>query len=87
MKNVETQVICDKEKHHYLLVRVGWDNKKYIHHCVLHFDIKGEKVWLQKNNSDQLIADELMAYGVDRQDIVIGIDPEFVRPHSGFAAA
>ena len=84
---VSTQVVADTNNHHYLLMNVGWEGKKYIHHCIIHFDIIGDKVWLQQNWTDTLIADKLIELGVEKSDIVIGTDPEFIRPYNGFAVA
>lgn len=84
---VDTMVIADKEQHHYLLLRVGWQGKKFIHFCLFHFDIKDGKIWIQQNETEELIGDELVKRGVKREEIVLGFQPEHVRPHTGFAAA
>lgn len=84
---VENLVIVDKEHHHYLLLRVGWHRKKFIHFCLFHFDIKDEKVWIQQNETEELVGDELVSRGIRKEDIVLGFQPEHVRPHTGFAAA
>ncbi len=34
---IENQVIFDSEHDHYQLVRVGWENKKRIYNCSIHF--------------------------------------------------
>lgn len=82
---VETQVIADKEGKHYQLYRVGWRGTRYIHLCLFHFDIKNDKVWIQQNETEELVADELVKRGVAREDIVLGFEPAFARPYSGFA--
>lgn len=87
LPKVENQVIIDSTNHHYLLLRVGWNDKEFIHHCVFHFDIKDEKIWLQQNWTEVLVADILVEKGVPKSDIVLGFEPDFMRPYSGFAAA
>lgn len=86
-ESIETQLIADAERHHYQLMRIGWLNKEFIHHCIFHFDIKNSKVWIQQNNTELQVADELMKLGVPASDIVLGFQPESVRPHTGFAVA
>ncbi len=86
--NVETQLMADKERRHYQLLRVGWrNNKRFIHLCLFHFDIKNGKVWIQKNETEELVGDELIKRGVPKNDIILGFQPEYVRPYSGFAVA
>ncbi len=52
----------------------------------MHFDIKEEKVWIQCNWTELDVAEELMAKGVERNDIVLGFIPENERKYTGYAA-
>ncbi len=86
--NVKNQIVADIQNHHYQLVRLGWDEKKsYVHYVTFHFDIIDGKIWIQANNTDREIADELMALGVQREDIVLGFHKPEVRAKLGFATA
>lgn len=82
---VETQFLADKEKDHYQLVNVGWDNDHRVYGCVLHIDIKGDKVWIQHNNTENYVAEELVDLGVPKENIVLGFYSPFTRQHTGFA--
>ena len=84
-KNIENQVIIDNERNHFQLVRVGWSGDKFIHYCVFHFDIKKDKIWLQENRTDVDIAEELVLKGVPKSDIVLGFQPDYARPFTGYA--
>ncbi|MFN4254678.1 MAG: XisI protein [Saprospiraceae bacterium] len=86
--DVENQIIADSKNHRYQLVRIGWDNKKnFIHAVTFHFDIKDGKIWIQANNTDRNIADELMEMGVRQQDIVLGFHAPEIRRQMRFAVA
>ncbi len=87
MPDIEQEVLADRKRNHFALIRLGWDDGRFVYHCVMHFDLKDEKVWLQQNWTDQNLADELIAKGVDRQDIVLGFVPPYARAHTGYAAA
>lgn len=87
LPEVESKIIHDSVNHHFLLMRIGWDGNKYIHHCILHFDIINEKIWLQQNWTDVLVADRLIEFGISKDDIVLGFEPEFMRQYTGFAVA
>ena len=84
-ESVETQIIADKERHHYQLVRVGWQGEHFFHYCLFHFVIKDGKIWIQKNNTEELVAEELVKMGIPPSDIVVGFKPKEVRKYTGFA--
>ncbi len=81
---LETQVMADKEGRHYQLLRVGWAHGRFFHACRFHFDIKDEKVWIQVNNTEEMIGDELVKRGIPAEDIVLAFHPPEVRQHTGF---
>jgi hypothetical protein len=56
-----------------------------VHGSVVHIDIIGDKVWLQYDGTNLLVADELIAAGIPREDIVLAFHPADVRPPTGFA--
>jgi hypothetical protein len=58
-----------------------------VYDCVMHFDIKDGKVWLQQNMTDQDPAEELVGMGVPREDIVLGFQPQDVRPYTDYGVA
>lgn len=84
-QNVESQLIFDTERDHYQLVNVGWDNDRWIYGCVLHMDIKNDKVWIQYNGTEVEIADELVKAGIPVEDIVIGFHSPYKRKFTKFA--
>ena len=77
-------MILDTEHNRYLLLSVGWLNGKRVHHTVMHIDIIDKKVWIQANNTDRLIAEELVAAGIPPQSIVLGLQPPEVRPYTAY---
>ena len=84
---IKNQTLIDKENHHYQLLAIGWHNNRFVYQISLHFDIINDKIWIQQNNTDILIADELIARGVPKSDIVLGFIPEQFRSYEGFAVA
>ncbi|TAE41741.1 MAG: XisI protein [Runella slithyformis] len=83
--NIKTQKLIDRESDHYQLLSIGWHNNRFVYMISLHFDIVNDKIWIQQNNTDVLIADELVERGVPKTDIVLGFVPEKVRHFEGFA--
>ena len=77
---VESETIFDTVSDRYQLVNVGWKNAStHIYGCVLHVDIKEGKIWVQHDGTENAIclqqrfaiADQLVALGVPKQDIVL----------------
>jgi hypothetical protein len=84
---VETELIYDTLRDHYQLVHVGWQNERRIYGCILHLDIKDEKIWIQHNGTENDIAAELVEMGVVKTDIVIGFHSPFKRQFTEYAVS
>jgi hypothetical protein len=84
---IEMQTLLDNEQDRYQVLAIGWDNDKRIYGCSMQFDIKAGKIWIQANNTDIDIAEALVAKGVPKEDIVIGLQPDYLRQYTGYAIA
>ena len=82
---IETEAIVDRVKDHYEVMHVGWDGSRRIHGSVVHIDIIDDKVWIQYDGTSRPVADELVAEGIPREDIVLGFHPAEVRQYTDFA--
>ena len=80
----KNEIIFDLENDRYMLINIGWFNEQRIHYCVIHIDIIDGQVWIQANNTDRLIAEELVAGGVPAKSIVLGLQPPDVRPYTAY---
>jgi len=87
VKDIENHVIIDKERNHFQLLSIGWLDGRQSFKVLFHIDIKGEKVWIQKNETEVQIADRLIELGIEREDIILGFQPPHARPYTGFAVA
>ena len=85
--SIESQLFFDTTHDHYQLMRVGWNQLKRTYYTVLHFDIKDGKIWLQQNATDSDVGQELVDMGVPKEDIVLGLHPEYKRPYTGYGVA
>lgn len=68
-RNATNQVIADQENGHYLLVRFGWQENRYLYNTVFHFDLEENKVIIRLNQTDLDIVDELATHGILEEDI------------------
>lgn len=84
---VEVQLILDTERNHYQWMNVGWQELNRIYRCVMHFDIKDGKIWLQQNLTDLNPAEELVEMGIPREDIVLGLQAPYKRQYTDYGVA
>ena len=79
------QTVFDTEQDHYQLLHVGWRGNKREFGCILHLDIKDEKIWIQHDGTEVGIANQLVELGVPKQDIVLAFHEPDVRQFTGFS--
>jgi XisI protein len=84
---VEVETVFDGEQDRYLVLAVGWDHKQRVYGCSIHLDIKDHKIWIQVNNTELDIGQDLVNMGVPKEDIVVGFQPPYMRQFSGYAIA
>ncbi len=82
---IQMQTIFDIEQDRYQVLAIGWDKERRIHGCSMNLDIKAEKIWIQANNTEIDIAEALANQGVPKEDIVIGLQPAYLRQYTGYA--
>lgn len=82
---IEVEAIVDRIRDHYEVMHIGWDGDRRVHGSVIHLDICNGKVWIQYDGTNRPIADELVAAGIPRDEIVLGFHPARVRQHTGYA--
>ena len=61
--DLEIEAIFDEQRGHYQVVSFGWEGKKYVHYCLIHIDLKLDKIWIQWNMTEKDIAEELVELG------------------------
>ena len=86
-ENLFSELILDKERDHYLILDVGWKGKQYIYDPFIHIDIKDEKIWIQRNFTDIELGEKLMAMGIEKKDIILGLHSPFMRQFSDYGIA
>lgn len=84
---VETFPVFDTERDHYQVVSVGWENRRRVYGCLIHVDIKEDKIWIQHDGTETGVANELVELGVAKQDIVLGYHAPYARQYTEFAVS
>jgi len=82
---IRNEIIISQDSNRYLLLMTGWREDQRIYGCLTHIDIINGKLWIQHDNTEQGVAEDLERYGVKKEDIVLGFHPPDVRPYTGYA--
>lgn len=85
--DIQSEVVFDRNRDRYLWMSVGWDGERRVHGCMVHIDLMDDKIWIQRDGTEQGIAADLERAGIPKARIVLGFRPLEVRPYTGYAIA
>ena len=84
---IQTEVVFDEERDHYMLVKNGWDGRRRHRGTTVYVRIRNNKFWIEEDWLEEGIATDLLAAGVPNEDIVLAFQHPSKRPYTEFAAA
>lgn len=73
--DVRSQTVFDRTSDHYLLMLVGTDNRRRVHGCLVHIDIVGSDVVIQRDGTERGMAPLLARGGIAPERIVLAFHP------------
>jgi hypothetical protein len=85
--NIDCYTVFDRQQDHYQVMNVGWDGYRRVYGCVLHLNIKNEKIWIEQNMTEIRIAQELVERGVKKEDIILGFQAPEIRQYTDYGVA
>jgi len=83
-EDIENILWLDRQNDRYQLQRIGWRHLTRIYYTVIHLEIRDSQIWLQHNATESDLAADLVALGVPKEDIVLGMQPTYKRPYTGY---
>jgi hypothetical protein len=81
------EALFDREHDRYALVTLGWNAGKRVHFVLVQTDIIDGKIWIEKDNTEDGVAPELVEAGIPKAHIVLAFRPPDVRKHTDYAVA
>jgi len=81
------EALFDRERARYALITHGWNAGKRVHFTLVHIDIVDGKVRIEKDNTEEGVAAELVQAGIPKSQIVLAFRPLEVRKHMDYAVA
>lgn len=83
----EVDCVFDERRDHYLLLKYGWPRGKHAHYTKLHVRLRGGKIWIEEDLTEDGLASELVAAGVPKDDIVLAFHAPEMRLLTDYAVA
>ncbi|MCU0566021.1 MAG: XisI protein [Oculatellaceae cyanobacterium Prado106] len=84
--NLEIHTLFNDLQNDYQILYLGWHDDDRIHRCLIHIQIKGRKIWIEQDETEVGIANELVEAGVPKTDIVLAYQAPYLRHLTEFAA-
>ena len=85
--DVETILIADEQRGHYLWLKLGWEDGKRVKYIIVYVRLRDGKFWIEEDWTEEGIATELVRSGVPQDDIVLAFKAPEERHMTGFAVA
>ena len=80
------EAVFDATNDRYIVMSVGWQEPtSRLHFCLIHIDIIKGKIWIQRDGTEDGVAEAFGKAGIPKSDIVLAFHSESVRPHTGYA--
>jgi XisI protein len=84
--DIETFLIVDESKAHYIWMNLGWQNGDRITGMTVYVRIQDGKFWIEEDWTEDGIATDLVRAGVPKEDIVLAFHEPKIRQYADFAA-
>ncbi len=85
--DIETFLIVDEAKAHYIWMNLGWQNGDRVTGMTVYVRIRDGKFWIEEDWTEDGIATDLMRAGVPQEDIVLAVHEPKMRQYTEFAVA
>lgn len=79
--------VQDAQHDRYTLQNVSFVKDRYDTRLLAYLEIRGDKIWIITDNTEEGIALELVGQGISKDQIVLGFYPPSVREIGEFAIA
>ena len=85
--DVTTSFIISQDQNQFLLIDDGWQDGIRVYGVLVHAEIRNNKIYIQRDDTEEGITDDLLRSGIQPEEIVLAFHPPEVRHHTGLAIA
>ena len=84
---LKSHLLVNEQQTDFVLLKMGWKKKLFVHAVVFHIEIKEKKIWIYEDKTDIDVAKVLVEAGILKEDIVLGFLSPTLREFSEYAVA
>ena len=85
--DIASELIIGQGENRFIIITQGWENNTRVHGCVLHLDIINDKIWVQRDGTEDGIVTDLEAAGIPKFDLVLAFHPQHLRKYTEYAVS
>jgi XisI protein len=85
--DIETFLIVDEAKSHYIWMNLGWQNGERVTGMTVYVRVRNGKFWIEEDWTEDGVAIDLVRAGVPKEDIVLAFHEPKMRQYTEFAVA
>jgi hypothetical protein len=79
--------VFDRDDRHFLVMEEGWNGNKRIHTAFVHIERQEGQILIQQDYTNHGIANDLVAAGIPKENIILAYKPPALRSEVEYAAA
>ncbi|MGL5795660.1 MAG: XisI protein [Waterburya sp.] len=83
--DIACKLIISQDENRYILITQGWEKDTRVHGCLVHLDIIDNKIWIQRDGTEDGIVTDLETAGVPKSDMVLAFHPQRLRKYTEYA--
>ena len=83
--NIRVEKIIDRHANRFLLMQDGWFGWRRIYGTTFDIELRGDKIWILEDNTEEGVVNDLLEKGVSHEQIVLGWQHPNKRSLSEFA--
>lgn len=69
IQSIQLYPVCDRNSGHFLVLATGWDKKNWINAILFHAHLVDREVIIEEDNFEEGLTSQLVAAGIDAQNI------------------
>ena len=68
---ISRRTVFDRSRGRFLIMLEGWEGETRVHGCLIDVQIKGDKLWIERDGTENGVALDFERQGVPKSQIVL----------------
>jgi kynurenine formamidase len=69
IQSIQIYPVCDRDSGHFLVLATGWDKQRWVNTILFHAHLVDREVIIEEDNFEEGLTSQLVAAGIDAQNI------------------